>query len=606
MRVRIERGRLVDEQGRTLLLRGVNLGGSSKVPVRPDGRTHLAGALARPEAASFVGRPFALDEADAHFARLGAMGATLLRWVITWESVEHAGPGIYDEAYLDALAALIERAARRGLLVWIDPHQDVWSRWTGGDGAPAWTLELAGLVPARMHATGAAVIDAEWRAEHDGALPPMLWVTNATKLGAATMFALFFSGARLAPGLVVDGDSIERVLRARYAAMLGRVARRLRGLPNVVGFGSMNEPMRGWLGQADLAQPARPPLAIGPSPTPWESLRAGAGETVECDVLAVGPGRPVRVGRARLNPRGLSAWDERGCAWARAGVWRRGALVRPDHFAGAALEPGVVALCDEVARAVRAELPEALLFVEGEPLGACPAVRVDNVVHAPHWYDGVPLVTRTFHPATTFDVATNRPVFGEAAVRDTFARAIQRIVDESARVLPEAPVIIGEIGVPFDLAGDARHELAARALDAYLAACDEARVGATVWNYTADNSRAWGDGWNGEDLSVVSADEPGVVRGARGLCRPYPVATAGVPRRLAFDYATRTARITLDLDPRIAAPSEIVVPAAQYPDGFGATVDPDDAADVEYDGERLLLHTRGAGLATLTITPRSR
>jgi hypothetical protein len=197
-------------------------------------------------------------------------------------------------------------------------------------------------------------------------------------------------------------------------------------------------------------------------------------------------------------------------------------------------------------------------------------------------------------------------VFGEAAVRDTFARAIQRIVDESARVLPEAPVIIGEIGVPFDLAGDARHELAARALDAYLAACDEARVGATVWNYTADNSRAWGDGWNGEDLSVVSADEPGVVRGARGLCRPYPVATAGVARRLAFDYATRTARITLDLDPRIAAPSEIVVPAAQYPDGFGATVDPDDAADVEYDGERLLLHTRGAGLATLTITPRSR
>jgi hypothetical protein len=606
MPVRVDRGRLVDAEGRTLLLRGVNLGGSSKVPTRPDGRTHLRGALDCSAPISFVGRPFSLDAADEHFTRLRALGATLLRWLITWESVEHAGPGVYDEDFLDALAALVERAARHDLLVWIDPHQDVWSRWTGGDGAPAWTLELAGLIPERMHAVGAAVIDAEHRAENGGALPPMIWVSNAGRLGAATMFALFFAGAQLAPGFTIDGNSnIETVLRARYAAMLGRVARRLRGLPNVVGFGSLNEPMRGWLGHGDLAAPVESLLALGPSPTPWESLQAAAGASVECDVMAMGPGRPIRVGRTRLNPAGLSAWDERGCPWAREGVWRPGALLRRDHFARAALEPGVVALCEEVARAVRAELPDAVLFVEGEPLAPCPSVRIDNIVHAPHWYDGVPLVTRSFHPTMTFDVAAARPVFGEAEVRATFARAIQHIVDDSLRVLPDAPVLIGEIGVPFDLAGDdVKHESAARALDAYLAACDDALVGATVWNYTADNTHAHGDGWNGEDLSVVSADEPGVIRGARGLCHPYPRATAGAPRRIAFDYATRTARITLDLDPRIDAPSEIVVPAAQYPDGFGARLEPEDAADVEYDGERLLLRTRRAGLTTLTITPR--
>ncbi|MCP5094378.1 MAG: hypothetical protein GY943_02365 [Chloroflexi bacterium] len=56
--IRVDNNWFKDEHGRFLFLRGVNLGGSSKVPVNPNGATHLQDGFFDHRDVSFVGRPF--------------------------------------------------------------------------------------------------------------------------------------------------------------------------------------------------------------------------------------------------------------------------------------------------------------------------------------------------------------------------------------------------------------------------------------------------------------------------------------------------------------------------------------------------------------------
>ena len=228
-----------DSDGRVLLLRGVNLGGITKLPAKPDGASYRNHSKFRtaPGDVSFVGRPFPLAEADEHFTRLRAWGLTFIRLLITWEAVEHDGPGVYDEKYLRYLLQLVRKADEYGIVVFIDPHQDVWSRWTGGSGAPAWTLEAAGFDLMTIEETGAALTH-----QHYGdPLPKMIWGTNNWRLATATMFTLFFAGNDYAPKTKVGGVPIQDYLQDHFVAMAANVALTLRNERNVVGFDTLNE-----------------------------------------------------------------------------------------------------------------------------------------------------------------------------------------------------------------------------------------------------------------------------------------------------------------------------------------------------------------------------
>lgn len=586
--VRVQGSRFIDAQGRTLLLRGVNLAGSSKVPRTPDGATWRTAGLFEHRDVSFVGRPFALADADAHLARLARWGLDTLRLLTTWEALEHQGPRQYDAAYLEYLEAVVRKAGEHGHRVFIDFHQDVWSRFTGGDGAPGWTLEAAGFQLEHLHETGAAVV----HGLHQGPLPRMLWPSNAGRLGAATMFTLFFAGDAFAPRCRIGGESAQAYLQEHFLGAVEQVVRRLRGVPCVFGYDVLNEPSPGYVGCADLERPFG--LEVGPRPSPLEAMALGAGQTRQVGDWTRGVLGPRVQRKVTVNPRGLRAWRAGAdCVWRAEGVWEPGPggaprLLRPRHFAERDGRPVDFTadfyrpFLEAAARRIHALAPEAVVFLESVPQRPGPdwaPAASGPVAYAPHWYDGVVLFLKDFHPFLGVDFQTERPIFWAGRIRKAYAEQLSGFARHAEERMGGVPVLIGELGVPFDLRGGEAFgtgdfSRVARALDRTMVAVEDSLSSACLWNYTPDNTNARGDGWNEEDLSLFSVDQQtdpaDPDSGGRALdaaVRPWPLAVAGTPLRCAFDRRTRAFEFDFRPDPMLAAPTELFVPRLQYPGG---------------------------------------
>lgn len=125
----------VDGYGRQVTFRGFNISAESKLNennVLPFANTS--------------------DAKQSAIAMKTLTGANSIRFLITWAGIEPA-PGYIDQTYLQKVTAQIQQFIHQGFQVYVDFHQDLFSRylfnensWYTGDGAPNWII-AAGTYP---------------------------------------------------------------------------------------------------------------------------------------------------------------------------------------------------------------------------------------------------------------------------------------------------------------------------------------------------------------------------------------------------------------------------------------------------------------------------
>jgi Glycoside hydrolase family 5 C-terminal domain/Cellulase (glycosyl hydrolase family 5) len=626
-----------DAHGRHVWLRGVNLGGDCKVPFAPDGHSYRPTDFSDHRDVSFVGRPAPLDEIDGHLARLAHWGFNCLRLLTTWEAIEHAGPGDYDAEYLDYYAEVCRRAGEHGLYVFVDFHQDVWSRMSGGDGAPGWTFEVAGLDFTRFHAAGSAHVMAyNYDASIGGrqaSYPQMSWGSNYRHPANGIMWTLFFAGADFAPGLSVAALNIQHYLQDHYLGAMRAVAERVAHLDNVIGFDTLNEPGTGWIGSS---LDARGLTLSGPAFSPLDGLAVASGFSRTLDVAELGKGV---VGSKVVNPGGVSIWRDNAIdPFRAAGAWDIGddgepVALRPDYFQQVGdrtvdvERDYMLPFFNRVAATIRELRPDWLTFAELDPFAAMrgghgfPQGMPENTVNASHWYDFGALVTKRFDEHDHKDILTGEALVGRDRIEQSYETGLSRLRAAGDALNGGAPTLVGECGIAYDMndaaayaawaAGDRSDEPwqpQITALELMYNVLDRQQLHSTQWNYTVSNRNdaMIGDGWNQEDLSIWSADQAtdstdpnSGGRAIKGFCRPRAVAVQGSVGEQRFDMASGIFSFSFEADPAIGAPTEVYLPDIQYPHGYQITLD--GATWEKSSAQTVAVTATHRGIVTMTV-----
>jgi endoglycosylceramidase len=115
--LRADGAHIVDAQGQTILLRGVNFRGYHYLQLSQMETAH----------------------SENDFKNFKAWGFNVVRLLISWQGIEPT-KGMYSEAYLEYVDRDIAWARKYGIYVILDMHQNYWNRKWGGNGVPDWVV----------------------------------------------------------------------------------------------------------------------------------------------------------------------------------------------------------------------------------------------------------------------------------------------------------------------------------------------------------------------------------------------------------------------------------------------------------------------------------
>ena len=610
-RINTDRTYLKDQQGRYLLIHGVNVSGSTKVPAKID-------------PISYVGKPFPLEEADWNFRMLRKLGFNAIRLLVIWEAIEPYGSGDYDQDYLDYIEAIVAKANEYGIYCIMDMHQDMFSRHllklfddqtnlnslvdkkerkmgapfglnnkVQGDGAPQWAVQYClpekNVGGPKWGLPDYLVAD---RKETTDFYSMSLWGINIfLSLDVNRCFATMFAGKDIYPFYKVDGKNIQDFLQDSYANAWAQVASRISRYPNVIGYDIINEPPglyivfvlyallyreadksdSGMLTEEEMLQVLDEYLEIlqdqGAPPETIDILR----ETLlEYDIL---PKSIDRMNKNGFTTEGFSPYQPNiDAAIGLISSFNRNYL-QPFH--------------KKVGDAILEEDPNAILFLElslGLPdtgiagWFAEPMLRpdgFDQIVYAPHYYTDI-------YPSIGYNMPERDFTADEKRFRD-YTEGIEDAILPADYSLGKPPIMMGEFGTYFNFGGiekaiDQDYIVSSYILDIYFETYEEMLLHHTMWCYSSENTKENGENWNKEDFSILDSEQK--PRSIEAYSRVYPRFTSG--RLTSFHYysplhyydprpgePTPYLEFAMEMESKETdAPTEIFIPPLIFRNGF--------------------------------------
>jgi hypothetical protein len=161
--------------------------------------------------------------------------------------------------------------------------------------------------------------------------------------------------------------------------------------------------------------------------------------------------------------------------WALHGVWdpETSTLLKPDYFVTRPSEPEEDAEFNdhfrlhwlEWAEMIRKHHPEAIHFIQPPVMKRPPEVPKSHLGKraclSPHYYDGLTLLTRHWNWFNAdalgllrgkYSTVLQAVKIGESAIRNSFQQQLGILREDTLEVLGQYPTLIGEIGIPYDMA----------------------------------------------------------------------------------------------------------------------------------------------------------